>query len=110
MGNFLAVQWLKLFVTPWTVVCHAPLSIPRQEYWSSLPFSLPGDLPDPGIEPTSLPSPVLSDGFFTTRATWEALSPGTWVQDPAHGFESQSELHIFKHDQFLFYVHCTTIF
>ena len=28
----------------------------RQEYWSGLPFPSPGDLPDPGIEPTS---PVL---------------------------------------------------
>ena len=26
----------------------------RQEYWSELPFLPPGDLPDPGIEPTSL--------------------------------------------------------
>ena len=25
----------------------------RQEYWSGLPFPPPGDLPDPGIEPTS---------------------------------------------------------
>ena len=25
----------------------------RQEYWSGLPFSSPGDLPDPGIEPWS---------------------------------------------------------
>ena len=24
----------------------------RQEYWSGLPFPTPGDLPDPGIEPT----------------------------------------------------------
>jgi len=24
--------------------------IPRQEYWSGLPFPFPGDLPDPGIE------------------------------------------------------------
>ena len=23
----------------------------RQEYWSELPFSSPGDLPDPGIKP-----------------------------------------------------------
>jgi len=23
---------------------------PRQEYWKELPFPLPGDLPDPGIE------------------------------------------------------------
>ena len=26
----------------------------KQEYWSGLPFSTPGDLPDPGIKPTSL--------------------------------------------------------
>ena len=25
----------------------------RQEYWSGLPFSSPGDLPDPRIEPGS---------------------------------------------------------
>ena len=25
----------------------------RQEYWSGLPFPSPGDIPDPGIEPTS---------------------------------------------------------
>ena len=38
--------------TPWTVACQAPLSIgsPRQECWSGLPFSSPGDLPHPGIE------------------------------------------------------------
>ena len=38
----------------------------RQECWSGLPFPTPGDLPDPGIEPTSPPSPALADGFFTT--------------------------------------------
>ena len=26
------------------------MEISRQEYWSVLPFSSPGDLPDPGIE------------------------------------------------------------
>ena len=36
-----------------------------------MPFSR--DLPDPGIEPTSLMFPVLASGFFTTSATWEAL-------------------------------------
>ncbi|ELR53618.1 hypothetical protein M91_05555, partial [Bos mutus] len=50
----------------------APLSMgfPRQEYWSGgLPFPSPGDLTDPGIEPTSLLSPALAGGFFTTSAT-----------------------------------------
>ena len=36
----------------------------RQEYWSGLPFPSPGDLPDPGIEPTSLGFPALAGGFF----------------------------------------------
>jgi len=31
----------------------------RQEYWSGLPFPSLGDLPDPGIKPTSLASPAL---------------------------------------------------
>ena len=29
----------------------------RQEYWSRLSFPSPGDLPDPGIEPTYLVYP-----------------------------------------------------
>ena len=44
----------------------------RQEYWSGLPCPPPGDLPDPGMEPTSLMSPALKGGFFTTSITWEA--------------------------------------
>ena len=44
----------------------------RQEYWSGLPFPPLGNLPDPGIEPTSPESPTLAGGFFTTSATWEA--------------------------------------
>ena len=44
----------------------APLSMgfPRHEYGSGLPFPPPGDLPNPGTEPTS---PVLADEFFTTE-------------------------------------------
>ena len=40
------------FVTPWTVICQAPLPMgfPRQEYWSGLPFHSPGDLTDPRIK------------------------------------------------------------
>ena len=48
----LVTQYVQLFVTPWTVAYHAPLSMgfSRQEYWSGLPFASPEDLPDPGIE------------------------------------------------------------
>ena len=59
--------------TPWTKACQALTSteFSRQEYWSGLPFPSPGDLPDPGIEPTSPMSPVLAGRSFTTSATWE---------------------------------------
>ena len=42
-------------MTPWTVAHQAPLSMgfSRQEYWSRLPFTTPGDLPHPGIKPGS---------------------------------------------------------
>ena len=58
----------RLSATPWTVAHQAPLSMgfSRQEYWSGLPCPPPGDLPHPGIEPTSLRSPVLAGGLFTT--------------------------------------------
>ena len=57
------------------VAGQAPLSMgfSRQEYWNGLPCPLPGDLPNPGIEPVSLMPPVLAGSFFTTSATWEAL-------------------------------------
>ena len=50
----------------------APLymGFPRQEYWNGLPFTTPGVLPDPGIEPSSLASPALAGGFFITSITW----------------------------------------
>ena len=50
-----SVSRVQLFVSPWTVACQAPLSLEfsRQEYWSGLPFSSPGHLPDPEIEPRS---------------------------------------------------------
>ena len=53
------------FTTPWIVACEVPLSMefPRQEYWNGLPFPTPGNLPNPGTEPTS---PALEGRFFTT--------------------------------------------
>ena len=52
--------------TPRTVACQAPLSmgLPKQEYWSRLPFPPPGDHLDPGIEPGS---PALASRFLTTE-------------------------------------------
>ena len=47
---------VQLFATAWTVAYQAPPSMgfSRQEYWSGLPFSSPGDFSELGIEPGSL--------------------------------------------------------
>ena len=54
------VNRIRLFVTPWTVVCQTPLSIEfsRQEYWSGLPCPPLGDHLDPGMEPLLLVTPA----------------------------------------------------
>ena len=50
------------FATPWTVASQALLSMgfSRKEYWSGLPFPLPGDLPVPGMESESPGAPALA--------------------------------------------------
>ena len=55
-------------MTPWTVACQVPQSMKssRQEYWSGLPCPPPGDLANPGTEPTSLVSLALAGRVFTT--------------------------------------------
>ena len=56
-------------------ICNAmDIEFSRQESWSGLPFPTPGDLPDPGIGPTSHVSPALADGIFINCATWEAYT------------------------------------
>ena len=47
---------VRLFATPWKVALQAPLSMgfSRQEYWSGLPSSPPGDLLDSRVEFASL--------------------------------------------------------
>ena len=59
-----SLSHVRLFVTLWAIARQSPLSMgfPRQEYWSGLPFSSPGELPDPV-------SPALAGGFFTTSTT-----------------------------------------
>ena len=84
---------VQLFVTPWTVVHQAPLSMgfSRQEYWSGLPCPPPRDLSDPGIKPKSLLCPALAQGFFTTSTTWEAPYGATLL---SNGEETTSRYNI----------------
>ena len=64
----------------WTTAHQVPLSMrfSRQEYWSGLQCPPPGDLPNPGIKPTSLTSPALAGRFFTTSTTWK-VHPLEWI-------------------------------
>ena len=57
------------FITRWTVAHPDPLAMgfSRQKYWSGLPFRPPGNLPNPGMEPTCLASPALAGRFLTTE-------------------------------------------
>jgi len=51
------------------VVCQSPrfMGFSRQEYWSRLPFPIPGDLCNPRIGPSSLVSLALAGRFFTNN-------------------------------------------
>ena len=68
-----SLSYVWLFVTSWTVARQAPLSMgfPRQEYCSGLPFSPPGDLPNPGLEPRT-PVPPTSQEDSLSRSPREA--------------------------------------
>ena len=68
-----SLSGVQFFATLWTVAQKTPLSMEftRQEYWSKLPFPPPGDLPDPGIKPTSS---ALAGEFFITEPPGK---PGT---------------------------------
>ena len=66
-----------------TVAFQAPLCMgfSRHEYLSGLPYSVPGDLPNPGIKPESLTSPALAGGFFIPRFRWGHVK---WPTPPDH--------------------------
>ena len=85
------------FETPWTVARQSPLSVgfPSKntgEGCHALLSPLPGGLSDPGIEASSLTSPALAGGFFTTSATWEAR----YVYRACGVMMSANELHVIQ--------------
>ena len=100
-----SLQSCLTLATLWTVARQDPLSMgfSQQEHWSGLPCPPPGDLPNPGIEPTSFPSTTLTGGSFTTSATCEArpwaylcpVSSARWKSQrpaitPSFGLESSN--------------------
>ena len=73
LSHFSCVQ---RFVTLWTVACQAPLSTGffRQKYWCGCHALLQGIFLTQGLNPGLLHLPALVGRFFTTGATWKALS------------------------------------
>ena len=73
--------------SPRTVASQAPPSMgfSRQEYWSGLPFPSPGDLPNPGIKPTS---PALA----RKRSLIFSCLPPSVVLSWTHPWEIKSKL------------------
>ena len=70
LSRFSRVQLYKLMgCSPPRTSVHRILQARILEWVVMLP---PGELPEPGIKPTSLTFPTLAGGFFTTSATWEA--------------------------------------
>ena len=71
LSTMLSCSVISDSATLWAITCQAPLSMgfSRQKYWSGLPFSSPGDLPDPGTKPRSPASHVNSLIVWATRVT-----------------------------------------
>ena len=76
-----------LFATPLTIAHQSPLSMGffRWEYCSGLSFPIPGDLPEPRVEPVS---PIFSGRFFTLRHLGSPHQlPIVWEQSKNMGSE-----------------------
>ena len=104
LSHFSHVQF---FMTLWTVVCQASMSMgfSRQEYWSGLPCPAPGNLPGPGMEPESSASPALAGRSFSTCTTWEVLELPYNAAIPLPGIENfNSKRYIHPS------VHCSAIY
>ena len=54
------MQLLQLYLTLYDPMeCNLNMGFSRQEYWSGLTYSPPGDLPNPGIKPATPAAPAL---------------------------------------------------
>ena len=81
--------------TAWTIALQTPLSMefPRQEYWSGLPFPPPEDLPDPGMEPTSLASPALAGRFPPPKPPGKSKFDGILIHTlPSHLWQDNIQI------------------
>ena len=66
-----SLQSCPTLCDPWAHQAPLSMGLSKQEYLSILPFSSLRDIPDPGIEPSSLMCPALVGRFFSTSTTWK---------------------------------------
>ena len=78
--NVKSLSRVQLLATLWTVVYQAPPSMgfSRREYWSGLPFPIPGNLPRDRTCVSCIAGEV-----FTTNATWETQNRTLICDAPA---------------------------
>ena len=75
----------------WPTRLLCPWGFSRQEYWSELPFPPLGDLPEPGIEPTSsalagrFPTAESPGNLPTQHQHPDFFTPGTKKSVPSWG-------------------------
>ena len=81
------------FTIPSTAAHHTSpsMELSRQEYWTGLPFLLPGELPNPGIK---LTSPALAGKFFTTEFPGKPITMITIVVINSSQYVYNLYLHI----------------
>ena len=92
-----------LFATPWTVAHQVPLSMgfSRQKYWNRLLFPPPGNLPDPGIKPTSPVSPAIS---LPLHSMWSLF-----IKSLQFFFDTESRIYPFLlFTSPLYYLNCSS--
>ena len=70
------------------------MGFPKQEHWSGLPFTPPGELPNPGKEPRSPVSPALADVFFTTAPPWETPNASDLFSHSSYNFIPCKQAHL----------------
>ena len=95
---------VRLFSTPWTIACQAPLSMEfsRQEYWSGLPVPSPGDLPGAAIEP----SPTLQADALPSEPPGKPLDSQRWF----HFLSLSEELYLVQLVFIVLAMWCKTLF